>query len=243
VLHYQPKVDLSERHIHGVEALVRWRDPEIGLVQPAQFIPVLEETGLIVEVGRWVLEQAAADYSAWLEEGLSPPRVAVNVSPLQLRDAGFIAGVRAALAGPGAPPAIELELTETLIMEDIARNIPVLEAIRALGLTIAIDDFGTGYSSLAYIAKLPVEVLKIDKSFVASMMKSAEDLAVVSSIVSLAHALKLQVVAEGVETEEQAAVLARLGCDLLQGFLVSPPLPAERITALLRGRAIASSTA
>ena len=128
-------------------------------------------------------------------------------------------------------------------MEDIARNIPVLEAIRALGLTIAIDDFGTGYSSLAYIAKLPVEVLKIDQSFVSSMMRSAEDLTVVSSIVSLAHALKLKVVAEGVETEEQAAILARLGCDLFQGYLVSPPVPADRIAAMMCGRAVATSAA
>jgi diguanylate cyclase (GGDEF)-like protein len=244
VLHYQPKVDLTERRIRGVEALLRWHDPEKkALVPPMRFIAVLEETGLIVQVGEWVLEQATADYRAWLAAGLAPPGVAVNVSALQLRDARFVDRVRAVVAGPSARPAIEIELTESLIMEDLARNIPVLEAIRALGLSIAIDDFGTGYSSLAYIAKLPVEVLKIDQSFVKNMMRSAQDMAVVSSIVSLAHALNLKVVAEGVETEEQAAALARLGCDLFQGYLIGRPVPAERIAALIRGRAAATSAA
>ena len=235
VLYYQPKVDLESRSICGLEALIRWRDPEAGLIPPSQFIPILEETGLILEVGRWVLKQAIADYRNWREMGLEPPRVAINVSAMELRRKDFVAEVSHALAEADMS-ALELEITESLIMEDIERNIGMLKEIRNLGVGIAIDDFGTGYSSLSYIARLPVEVLKIDRSFVANLSASAEDATIVSSIISLAHSLKLKVVAEGVETEEQASLLKRLKCDLMQGFLISPPVPRESIEALLEGQ-------
>jgi diguanylate cyclase (GGDEF)-like protein len=228
VLHYQPKVNLVSGTITGAEALIRWNDPRTGLVPPGRFIPVLEETGLIYEVGRWALRQAIADYLRWRAAGLAAVRVAVNVSPLQLRHRGFIDEIRQVIAVDAqAPAGLELEITESLIMEDVKGTIASLEAIRALGITVAIDDFGTGFSSLSYLAKLPMDALKIDRSFVIEMTAAPEGLALVSTIISLAHALKLKVVAEGVESEEQARLLRLLACDEMQGFLCSKPLPAK----------------
>ncbi|MBI2748418.1 MAG: EAL domain-containing protein [Burkholderiales bacterium] len=228
VLHYQPKISLTTGELTGIEALIRWNDPLNGLVPPAQFIPVLEETGLIYEVGQWALRQALNDNLRWRAARLSPVRIAVNVSPLQLRHRGFVDEVRKAVAlDPQAAAGLELEITESLIMEDVNRNIISLNEIRALGVTIAIDDFGTGFSSLSYLAKLPVDTLKIDRSFVIDMTVGPEGLALVSTIISLAHALKLKVVAEGVETEEQARLLRLLNCDEMQGYLFSRPVPAE----------------
>jgi diguanylate cyclase (GGDEF)-like protein/PAS domain S-box-containing protein len=235
VLYYQPKVDLESRSLRGLEALIRWRDSEAGLIPPSRFIPILEETGLILEVGRWVLKQAIADYRDWQQMGLEPPRVAINVSALELRRKDFILEVSQAIAGAGTS-ALELEITESLIMEDIERNIGMLKEIRDLGVGIAIDDFGTGYSSLSYIARLPVEVLKIDRSFVTNLNMCAENATIIHTIISLAHSLKLRVVAEGVETEEQASLLKRLKCDLMQGYLVSQPVPREKIEALLQAQ-------
>jgi diguanylate cyclase (GGDEF)-like protein/PAS domain S-box-containing protein len=228
VLHYQPKINLVSGKLTSAEALIRWNDPRTGLVPPGRFIPILEETGLINEVGRWALHQAIADYLRWRAAGLLVVRIAVNVSPLQLRHRGFIDEIRQAIGiDPHAAAGLELEITESLIMADVKHNIASLRAIRAMGVTIAIDDFGTGFSSLSYLAKLPVDTLKIDRSFVVDMTTGPEGLALVSTIINLAHSLKLNVVAEGVETEEQSRLLRILGCDEMQGFLFSKPVPSE----------------
>jgi len=236
VLHYQPKVDLETRRIVGVEALIRWQSPELGLVPPMKFIPLMEETGMILDVGAWVLKRASLDHRSWIEQGLKAPRVAVNVSAIQLRQRDFVGAVEQAIAGGVAPTGIDLEITESLVMEDVEGNIRKLSEVRALGMQIAIDDFGTGYSSLAYLAKLPVQALKIDRSFIITMLKDADTMTLVSTMLSLAHSLRLTVVAEGVDAEEQAKMLRLLRCDQMQGYLFSKPLPLEAMTALLRGQ-------
>jgi len=236
VLHYQPKVDLDTRRVLGLEALIRWNSPRLGLVPPAKFIPLMEETGLILDVGRWALRQAAADHRRWADAGQPAPRIAVNVSAVQVRQADFVASVQSALAQGAGEPGIDIELTESLVMEDVQSTIGKLQALRALGVEIAIDDFGTGYSSLAYLTRLPVQTLKIDRSFVATMLDHRDGMTLVSSMVSLAHALRLKIVAEGVETEEQARTLHLLRCDQMQGYLFSRPLPFDAVTALLAGR-------
>ncbi len=228
VLHYQPKVSLASGKLTGGEALIRWNDPVTGLVPPGRFIPVLEETGLIYEVGRWALRQALGDYLRCKADGLPAVRIAVNVSPLQLRRRGFVEEIADIIAmDVNAAAGLELEITESVIMEDAQRSIACLERIRAMGVTIAIDDFGTGFSSLSYLARLPVDTLKIDRSFVVGMTQGPQGLALVSTIINLAHSLKLMVVAEGVETEEQSRLLTLLGCDEMQGFLHSRPVPTE----------------
>ena len=236
VLHYQPKVELDARRIGGVEALIRWQSPELGLVPPMQFIPLMEETGMILEVGAWALQRAVFDHKRWLDQGMSTPRIAVNVSPIQLRQQDFVDTVRKAVAAGAAAVGIDLEITESLIMQDIEENIEKLKAIRDLGVNIAIDDFGTGYSSLGYLAKLPVQSLKIDRAFIDTMLADPDNMSLVSTIISLAHSLRLTVVAEGVETEEQAKMLRLLRCDQMQGYLFSRPVPFEAMTALLRPR-------
>jgi EAL domain-containing protein (putative c-di-GMP-specific phosphodiesterase class I) len=228
VLHYQPKVNLASGRLTGTEALIRWNDPRSGQMPPGRFIPILEETGLIYDVGRWALRRSIEDTLRWRAAGLPAVPAAVNVSPLQLRHRGFLDDIRQAVGiDPRAAAGLELEITETLIMEDVKHSISALKAIRALGVRIAIDDFGTGFSSLSYLARLPVDTLKIDRSFVVDMTAGPEGLALVTTIINLAHSLKLKVVAEGVETEEQARLLRLLGCDEMQGFLVSRPVPAE----------------
>ena len=234
MLHYQPKVDTITRRIVALEALMRWQNPELGLVSPAKFIPLMEETGMILDVGAWALRQAALDQRKWSEQGFKTLRVAVNVSVVQLRQRQFVHTVEEAIGGAG----IDLEMTESLVMEDVEANIRKLEAIRELGVQLAVDDFGTGYSSLAYLAKLPVQVLKIDRSFIASMLSDPAALTLVQTIISLAHALRLKVVAEGVEQEEQARYLGLLRCDQIQGYLVSKPIPFDEMTRLLRKRCL-----
>lgn len=235
VLHYQPKIDLATNRICGFEALIRWNDPETGLVPPDQFIPLLEETGLIFEVGRWAIGQALKDHRAWSEMGLAPPPVSVNVSAIQIRRKDFVDMVRHILGEQGETThGLNLEITESILMGDIEDNISKLKALTDIAVHIHVDDFGTGYSSLAYLTKLPVSTLKIDQSFVGTMHHSPESLAVVSTIISLAHSLGLNVVAEGVETKEQAESLRRLNCDEAQGFLYSRPVPAADVVSLLR---------
>jgi diguanylate cyclase (GGDEF)-like protein len=227
VLHYQPKMDVASGKLVGAEALIRWNDPVDGLVPPARFIPILEETGLIHEVGRWALVKAMEQYLAWLDAGLGSVRIAVNLSALQLRNRDFVANIQRVLSvDADAAAGLELEITESLIMDDVALTISKLDAIRAMGVRIAIDDFGTGFSSLSYLAKLPVDSVKIDRSFVSDMVLSPEGLSLVAIIINLAHSLKLRVVAEGVETEEQSRLLQLLSCDEMQGYLFSEPLPA-----------------
>jgi diguanylate cyclase (GGDEF)-like protein/PAS domain S-box-containing protein len=228
VLHYQPKVNLASGKLTGAEALIRWNDPRTGLVVPVRFIPILEEIGLIHEVGRWALRKAIEDYLRWRTAGLAAVRIAVNVSPLQLRNCRFIAEIKQAIGiDAHAAAGLELEITESLIMEDVKYSIASLQAIRAMGVSIAIDDFGTGFSSLSYLSKLPVDTLKIDRSFVIDMTVAPEGLALVSTIINLAHSLKLKAVAEGVETEEQSRLLRLLNCDEMQGFLFSEAVPGE----------------
>ena len=228
VLHYQPKVHLGSGKITGAEALIRWNHPEQGLVPPGKFIPLLEETGLIHEVGRWAMRQAIEDYLRWCDAGLAPVRVAVNVSSLQLRSRVFVEEVAQVLAiDPRAPSGLELEITESMVMGDINHGIASLQAIRDMGVTVALDDFGTGFSSLSYLARLPMNALKIDRSFINEMDASPEGLALVSTIISLAHSLGHKVVAEGVETAEQARLLRLLRCDEMQGFHFGKPVPSE----------------
>ena len=228
VLHYQPKVNLASGKVTGAEALIRWNDPRTGLVPPGRFIPVLEEIGLIHDVGRWALRKAIEDYLRWRAMGLLAVRIAVNVSPLQLRNHGFIAEIQQAIGNDlDAAAGLELEITESMIMEDIDHSIASLQAIRATGVTIAIDDFGTGFSSLSHLSRLPVDALKIDRSFVVDMTVSPEGLALVSTIIKLAHSLKLKAVAEGVETADQSNLLRLLSCNEMQGFLFSKPVPGE----------------
>jgi diguanylate cyclase (GGDEF)-like protein/PAS domain S-box-containing protein len=237
VLHYQPKVDLNSGQICGLEALLRWNDPETGLVPPLMFIPLLEETGMILEAGQWALEKAVSDSLAWQAKGLRSPRVAVNVSPIQLQQKDFVSMIERVVAGnEDVAGKLELEITESLIMKDIVENIQKLQMIREMGVEVAIDDFGTGYSSLSYIAKLPVSSLKIDRAFIINMTSNSDDLSIVSTIIALAHSLNMRVVAEGVETEEQARLLRLLKCDEIQGFLFSPGVPAEQIEHFLRER-------
>ena len=228
VLYFQPKINLASGRLTGAEALLRWNDPITGLMLPGQFIPILEETGLIHEVGCWALQQAVAESLRWRRAGFAAVRVAVNVSQRQLRNRCFLEEVRQAIGIEAqAAATLELEITESMIMEDITGTIAILQAIRALGVGVAIDDFGTGFSSLSYLARLPVDTLKIDRSFIVDINLTPEGLALASTIISLAHSLKLKVVAEGVETEEQSRLLRLLNCDEMQGFLCSKPLPAE----------------
>lgn len=225
LLHYQPKQSLENGRLTGAEALLRWVDPCSGLTFPAGFIHILEETGLIHAVGRWALRQALEDYLAWADAG-HQVRIAVNISALQLDSSSFKGEIEQLIAeDPRAAAGLELELTEGMVMRDIDRSIDSLRAIRAMGISVAVDDFGTGFSSLNYLSKMPIDTLKIDRSFVSAMIDSERGVALVSTIINLAHSLQLNVVAEGVETEEQAALLRSLGCEEAQGYLYGKPLP------------------
>jgi EAL domain-containing protein (putative c-di-GMP-specific phosphodiesterase class I) len=232
VLHYQPKFNLKTGKIVGAEALIRWNDPNTGLVPPARFIPILEETGLINEVGRWALQKAVEDYLGWRRAGLAAVRIAVNVSPLQLGSRNFVREIEKVIGiDPLAAAGLELEITESLIMADIKHSVASLERVRSMGVTIAIDDFGTGFSSLNCLSKLPINTLKIDRSFVADLKATPESNVLVAMIINLAHSLKLNVVAEGVETADQSSILRSLECDLVQGYLYSKPIPGADFSA------------
>jgi len=234
-LHYQPKVDLDTRRIVGLEALLRWHSPQLGTVAPAHFIPRLEQSGMILDVGGWVLRRALLDQRSWIASGLPALRIAVNVSPMQLRQRDFVSLVLEAIAPAAEPPLIDLELTESCVMENIEDNIGKLSQLRARGIGVAIDDFGTGYSSLSYLTRLPAQTLKIDRSFVHKMLEDDQSMTLVQTIISLAQSLSLTTVAEGVESEAQADLLEMLRCDQMQGYLVSRPLPVERVANLFRG--------
>lgn len=236
VLHYQPKVELRYGALVGLEALIRWQHPEEGLVAPGVFIPILEETGLIVDVGCWVLLQAAAQHSAWTNAGLQPPRIAVNVSALQLGQPDFLESLEH-VAGrhPDALRELDLEITESVFVDDLMGNVSKLEAARERGLQVAIDDFGTGYSSLGYLSRLPIDTLKIDRSFVSRMTKNPQDMSLVTTMISLAHSLDCKVVAEGVEQPEQAQLLRLLRCDQVQGWLTGRPMTAADVAARFGG--------
>ena len=233
-LHYQPQVDLVSGEIVGLESLVRWQHPERGLIYPGEFIPLAEESGLVVPLGDWVLRETCHQIRQWSEAGLAPRQTAVNVSAVQLNRGHLTDSVRQALAASGiAPEQLELEITESFMMQDREQSIRVLAELRALGVRLSIDDFGTGYSSLAYLQQLRVHKLKIDISFVRDMTRNSGNASIVRAIIAMGHSLGLKVIAEGVEDTDQARYLRTLGCDEMQGFLVSRAISTEDITAFL----------
>jgi len=234
VLNYQPKVSAVDGHLVSMEALIRYADPEEGLVLPGRFIPLMEGTGMIIKIGNWVIQRAAQDLQNWRQLQLDPPRIAVNVSAFQLRQKDFFTSLVELLPADTEDHGLDMEITESAIMDDMSDNIPKLQAVRDLGFGIAIDDFGTGYSSLSYLSRLPVNALKIDRSFIVDMTERPNSLAIVTTIITLAHSLELEVIAEGVDREEQAKLLRLLRCDLIQGNLYSPPLTGEQMTELLQ---------
>ena len=233
ILNYQPKLDVASHRITGCEALIRWQHPSLGLVSPARFIPVAEETGLIVAIGDWVLEEACRVAVRLQTAGFPGLLMSVNVSALQLRQADFVERVSGILARTGLAPALlELEVTESMIMHDVAHATRILQQLNDAGVRLAIDDFGTGYSSLAYLKRFPIHVLKIDQSFVRDIMTDPDDAAIVQAIIALAHSLRLGVIAEGVETREQLEFLKAHHCDAVQGYLIAKPLAFEQLLAL-----------
>ena len=251
LLHYQPKVHLGTGEITGLEALLRWRDKESGLVSPAIFVPLLERSGAILDVGEWVIRQAVRDIRLWEESGVRSPRVAVNVSPLQLRRHDFVLGVLSSIEPLGGR-GIDIEITESVLMQDIELSIRKLSQLREAGIGVAIDDFGTGYSSLRLLGRLPVDVLKIDRSFIQGITETPRAMTLVETIISLARAFEMHTVAEGVETVHQMRLLNEVKCDQVQGFYLSRPVPAADVPALIArltrpeaelGRNLASSAA
>ena len=234
-LHYQPQVVVADSSVHSAEALVRWRHRERGLIPPLDFIPLAEECGLIHDLGEWVIHQACRQSRIWLDAGLTPLRVAVNVSAAQFRDGGLLPTIRDALADSALPSSrLEVELTETTVMADARASVEILNELSSMGVIVSVDDFGTGYSSMSYLRKFPVDKLKIDRSFIRAADEHPDDAAIVRAIVSLAHSLRLRVVAEGVETQRQLDFLKTVGCDKYQGFLFSPAVEAGAFADLLR---------
>jgi diguanylate cyclase (GGDEF)-like protein len=235
VVHYQPKVDIGTNRVRSAEALIRWKHPTRGLVPPMTFIPIAEETGLIVPIGEWVLREACSQVRTWIDSGMSPVRMAVNLSAKQFHHADLAAVVRSALTEAQLQPGyLELELTESAVMDDAEKSAATLQVLSTMGVHISIDDFGTGYSSLSYLRRFPLDKLKIDRSFVRDLLSNPDDASIVKAIISLAHNLRLRVVAEGVETAEQLSYLRELGCDQYQGFFCSPAVPAPAFEALLQ---------
>ena len=234
-LHYQPKVDTRTGRVTSAEALIRWRHPQRGLVPPNDFITLADECGLLDAIGEWVLLEACRQTKAWQNEGLAPLRVAVNLSPSQFRLTNLLEQIRRALDTSALEPQfLEIELTESAVMSDAEESIHILEAISRMGVLVSVDDFGTGYSSMSYLRRFPIDKLKIDRCFIEQMTCRQEDTSIVRAIISLAHSLRLKVIAEGVETPEQHALLAELGCDQYQGFYFSPALEPARFYALLK---------
>jgi diguanylate cyclase (GGDEF)-like protein/PAS domain S-box-containing protein len=239
-LDYQAKLDLKTKNITGVEALLRWHHPDLGVVSPTQFIPVAEETGMIVPIGRWVLRTACAQNVAWQQDGLPPLCIAVNLSARQFADESLTTDIVAALRDNGMKPELlELELTESMVMQNPERAVKILTAISEMGVRIAIDDFGVGYSSLAQIKRFPIDTLKVDRSFIRDLEKNAEDRAITEAIISMGKTLSLTVVAEGVETEEQQNFLVDHACDAMQGYYFSKPIDRDQFASFLRQHAAA----
>lgn len=235
VVHYQPCIDIETDAITGMEALVRWQHPERGLLLPGEFIPVAEKSGLIVTIGEWVLRTACAQNKAWQDEGLPPVQMAVNLSARQFQQTNLVDMITALLEENRLDPAyLELEVTESLVMEDVPGALATLNRLHELGVTLSLDDFGTGYSSLSYLKQFPLDTLKIDQSFVRDVCTDAYDAAITTSIITLAHSLNLEVVAEGVETPEQCAFLQEKGCRKFQGYYFSRPVAADACAELLR---------
>jgi len=233
LLFYQPKVDVRTNRVESVEALIRWQDPDAGLISPAAFIPLLEETGLIREVGAWVLQKAVIDAAAMRSRIGRTIRVAVNVSAVQLRQHDFVQALKHIASEGELQEFLDLEITESVVMHDVEASVARLSEVVTLGVRVAIDDFGTGYSSLAYLASLPVYALKIDRAFVEGLPHKSKSVSLVTSMISLSHSLGLKVIAEGVETEEQASCLRGLDCDEFQGYLLGRPLPLQDLLKAL----------
>lgn len=233
---YQPKFCLRDGSLTGLEALLRWYHTELGPISPVEFIPLAEETGIITQIGHWVINHACQQLAEWNSLGFNGITIAVNLSARQLK-ADIISTIEVALAVSGLPAqSLELELTESMIMGNPQESVSILSKLKALGLTIAVDDFGTGYSSLSYLKRFPIDTLKIDREFVRDITNDPDDAAITSAIIALAHSLELNVVAEGVETQEQLNFLAMQGCDQVQGFLLSKPLNAEDCLTLLKNQ-------
>jgi predicted signal transduction protein with EAL and GGDEF domain len=240
-LHYQPKVDTASGRVNSAEALIRWRHPQRGLVPPGDFIAIADECGLLDAIGDWVLFEACRQAKAWQNEGLRPLRVAVNLAPSQFRLVNLLDQIRRALdAAALEPQFLEVELTESAVMSDAEESIRILEAISRMGVLVSVDDFGTGYSSMSYLRRFPIDKLKIDRCFVEEMTRRPEDASIVGAIISLAHSLHLKVIAEGVETSEQLALLAELGCDQYQGFHFSPALLPDQFADLVKQEPVLS---
>jgi diguanylate cyclase (GGDEF)-like protein len=236
VLHYQPRVEVKTGRIVGVEALVRWNHPELGRISPLEFIPLAEETGLIVPIGEWILRAACEQNKRWQNAGIAPVRMAVNLSAVQFRQRDLYESVTRTLAATGLDPRwLEFELTESLLMRDAESGVKLLERFKSLGMQLSIDDFGTGYSSLSYLKRFPIDALKVDQSFVREMTSSSDDAALVTAIILMGRSLRLRVVAEGVETRSQLGLLRILQCDEIQGYLVSRPVEADDMATLLTG--------
>ena len=235
ILYYQPKINLHSGVIVGVEALIRWQHPQLGLLLPAQFVRIAEDSGLILPIGRWVLRQACLQAQLWQQAGLSPITIAVNTSALEFRAEGFVENIRDTLAEIGLEPGLlELELTESVLMRDVESTGSVLQALAGLGVKLAVDDFGTGYSSLSYLRQFPIDTLKIDQSFVNQITSNAGDAAIVSAVIGMGKSLKHSVIAEGVETREQYAYLRDQQCDEGQGYYFGHPVPPDVLASLLQ---------
>jgi predicted signal transduction protein with EAL and GGDEF domain len=234
---YQPKVETATDSFHSAEALIRWHHPELGVIMPEDFIPLAEESGLICAIGEWVLRQVCLQCKAWQREGLPRMRVAVNVSATQFRQGNLLGTIRQAIDESGLDPrCLEIELTESAVMTNPEESAQILGELSAMGVLVSVDDFGTGYSSMSYLRRFPIDNLKIDRGFVKDLITRADDASIVQAIISLAHSLRLKVVAEGVETPEQLRSLRSMGCDQYQGFHFSPPLSVSDFVALLRRR-------
>jgi diguanylate cyclase len=234
VLHYQPKINLTTGAISGVEALLRWMDPVLGLIPPLDFLPIAEECGLILPIGQWVLQEACKQVQIWIDAGLQAPPVAVNVSSSEFRNQGFLENLEAVLKETDLDPAyLELELTETVLMQHVESAASVLGALKALGVRLAVDDFGTGYSSLSYLKRFAIDSVKIDQSFVHDIAADTDDAPIVRGVITMAKGLKKNVIGEGVEIVEQLSFLQRNGCDEAQGFYFGRPVVAERFAKLL----------
>ena len=236
-LHYQPKLDLKTDCFTGVEALMRWNSAELGLVAPVRFIPSLEETGLVVEVGEWVIWQACQQHLKWLAEGLPAIRMAVNLSARQLREPSFVSIVGKVLNDSGIDPTyLEIEITESMLMSDSNTIVTALDQLHEMGIHVAMDDFGTGYSSLSYLKRFPIDTIKIDRSFVAEIANDPDYTEIIKTIISMGKTLNRKIIAEGVETEEQLSILRDYHCDEIQGYFISRPMPAEGLKETLRSR-------
>ncbi len=231
---YQPQIDLRSGQLVGAESLIRWRHPERGIVSPAEFIPIAESTGQIIEISQWVIRQVCRQFASWIEAGMALPCVSINISPLHFRQENLVEQIRSALSESGLDPQrLEIEITEGMAMAAGDEALRTLEALKAMGVSLAIDDFGTGYSSLNRLKEFPVDRLKIDQSFIRNVTDNKNDAAITSAIIQLGHTLNLRVIAEAAETREQIEFLAAQGCDEVQGYYFSRPLPAEDFRAFV----------